>query len=328
MHITAFIIFISVYFSPFMKLESFDRVVIWGHKLHSHTHSYIHNAFYHAFKALGYPTYWFDDKDDVRDFDFSNSLFLTEGQVDRCIPLRDDCQYMIHNISSDKYRSLKQKNWLVFQVYTDDVLSRPNLIKVAPCIYYDLPAKCLYMPWATDLLPDEIDQIKKNIDGFSVQNKIWWVGTIGGGTFGNKEQLAPFIYACIENGIDFVQKTNVASADAIKLIQESCMAPAIVGKWQLEKGYIPCRIFKNISYGKLGLTNSPRVYELFEGKVIYNQDTYQLFYEAKKKMETITPEEICDLMDFVKANHTYVNRVHLLLDFLKLVKTTYEEKVS
>ncbi len=26
-----------------------DKVVIWGHKLHSHTHSYIHNAFLVAF---------------------------------------------------------------------------------------------------------------------------------------------------------------------------------------------------------------------------------------------------------------------------------------
>jgi len=73
------------------QLQSFEKVIIWGHKLHSHTHSYIHNAFYIAFKHMGYETYWFDDKDDVKKFDFSNSLFLTEGQVDKKIPLREDC---------------------------------------------------------------------------------------------------------------------------------------------------------------------------------------------------------------------------------------------
>ena len=27
----------------------FKQIVIWGHKLHSHTHSYIHYAFHKAF---------------------------------------------------------------------------------------------------------------------------------------------------------------------------------------------------------------------------------------------------------------------------------------
>mgnify|MGYP006419383869 CR=1 FL=1 len=40
---------------------SINKVIIWGHKLHSHTHSYIHDSFYKAFKFLGYNTYWFDE---------------------------------------------------------------------------------------------------------------------------------------------------------------------------------------------------------------------------------------------------------------------------
>src|SRR5690348_13238916 len=31
-----------------LHLQGFEKVIIWGHKLHSHTHSYIHNGFYHA----------------------------------------------------------------------------------------------------------------------------------------------------------------------------------------------------------------------------------------------------------------------------------------
>ena len=34
------------------------------------------------------------------------------------------------------------------------------------------------------------------------------------------------------------------------LIQESIIAPALQTDWQVEHEYIPCRIFKNISYGK------------------------------------------------------------------------------
>ena len=51
-----------------------DKVIIWGHFLHSHTHSYIHNGFYEAFKYMGYNTYWFDDNSNIEGFDFSNYL--------------------------------------------------------------------------------------------------------------------------------------------------------------------------------------------------------------------------------------------------------------
>lgn len=290
-----------------------------GHKLHSHTHSYIHDSFYKAFKSLGYPTYWFDDKDDIKDFDFAGTLFLTEGQADKNIPLRDDCCYMIHNCASTKYQSLDPRKNIYFQVYTDSILSIPTLVKIDHCIYYDLPGRCVYMPWATDLLPEEIDEIKKGVTPNSSNDSIYWIGTIGDGIFGNIDQLSPFIKACKEKGIAFYHRTNVSPDLSIKLIQDSYLAPAIVGKWQRENGYIPCRIFKNISYGKLGLTNSLRVFELFEGKIVYHPDTYQLFYDAQKRLETLTFEELFDLMDFVKNKHTYLNRIDVMLNFLELV---------
>jgi hypothetical protein len=301
------------------SIYSFDKVVIWGHKLHTHTHSYIHEAFYRAFKSLGYPTWWFDDNDELQNFDFANTLFITEGQVDGAIPLRDDCKYMLHNCTSPKYQQLNPKNWFVFQVYTKDVHSIPHIKKIDTCIYYDLPGRCLYMPWATDLLPDDIEKVKKNLPSVPIINKVFWVGTVGEGTFGNRTELNPFIAACQENGLEFVQQTHLEQQDHIQLIQQSYMAPTIAGSWQKSVDYVPCRIFKNVSYGKMGITNSRIVNELFEGRIVYNPDTRQLFYDAKKRMETLTLEEIYELMDFVKTKHTYINRIQLMLSFLELV---------
>ena len=55
-----------------------EKFIAWGHKLHSHTHSYVTCAFINAFRHLGYDVYHFDNSDDVSGFDFSNSIFLTE----------------------------------------------------------------------------------------------------------------------------------------------------------------------------------------------------------------------------------------------------------
>jgi hypothetical protein len=71
-----------------------DKVVIWGHKLHTHTHSYIQAAFHKGFEHLGYKVYWFDDKDNEENFDFSNSFFFTVAENDNNVPIRDDCYYV------------------------------------------------------------------------------------------------------------------------------------------------------------------------------------------------------------------------------------------
>lgn len=306
-------------FIPCAYLNCFEKVVIWGHKLHSHTHSYIHNGFYKAFVYLGYPTYWFDDADDTSQFDFSDSLFITEGQVDKKIPLRSDCTYLLHNCDSPKYQALDHANRFYLQVYTDDVLKYKNNIKLEPFIYCNKEQHTIYMPWATDLLPEEIEANKQDLSTCVDSKMVYWIGTIGSGKFGNIDELEPFIDACKSNGVKFIWKApgQVSPMDSVKLIRDSYLAPAIVGSWQKSVGYIPCRIFKNISYGKMGLTNSRHVYELFEGKIVYNPDTYQLFYDGKERLKTLKIRELHDLMDFVKKKHTYVRRIRTILSFMK-----------
>lgn len=299
---------------------SFNKVIIWGHKLHSHTHSYIHYAFYKTFKHLGYETHWFDRNDDVSNFDFNNSLFITESQVDQNIPLRDDCRYILHNCDMKKYKSLFEQNCcIILQVYSHDVLPR-KVIKIEDCIYYQPDDKIIYMPWATDLLPHEIDQVKQELLTRKHKNNIvYWIGTSGGGFHGNDNQIDPFAHACQQAGIQFT-KTRGLEADTNKdLIQNSYMAPALQGKWQCDVGYIPCRIFKNISYGQMGITNSKAVYDLFKGKIVYNENTYQLFFDAQNRIQNIDINELFELMDFVKDKHTYINRIETLLNFMRFV---------
>ena len=298
----------------------FEKVVIWGHKLHSHTHSYVHNGFFRAFQNLGYPTFWFDNNDDVSAFDFSDVLFLTEGQVDQNIPLRQDAVYLTHNCDSPKYHNLKR---VFIQVYTDAVLTKPNLEKIEPCIYFDLVDKGIYMPWASHLLPEEIEQNKQNIGRIRKQKAVYWIGTVGEGYFGNTTEINPFRDACKENKIPFIAAqpggTGIEEDEHQKLISSAYLAPTIVGEWQKRVGYIPCRIFKNISYGQMGSTNSQRVYELFEKKIVYNPNPYQLFYDAQKRSKTVTSDEIRELMDFVKTKHTYINRIQNLIQLLTLI---------
>ena len=302
----------------------FSQVIIWGHPLHSHTHSYIHYGFYRAFKHMGYKVYWVDSLHQLNDINLQNSLFLTEGQVDTDIPKRNDCFYILHNCNYHDYKELfDNKRCIVMQVYTHDCLPyAPE--KLDEYIYCNTQAKAIFMPWATDLLPYEIESNKFLCTRNKKAPFVEWVGTIGEANFWNKKEIDDFIRACNENNIQFDQTMLVSMDRTIGLIAASYMAPAIQGAWQCEKGYIPCRIFKNISYGQWGITNNQTVYDLFKHKIIYNQDTYQLFYDAKAYIEQAPREELYALMDYVKNNHTYINRIETLLTFMeKALEVSY-----
>ena len=88
----------------FLLYMQFDKVIIWGFPLHSHTHSYIHGGWVKAFKHLGYATHWFHDNNVPSDFDFENALFITEGYAENNIPIVKSSIYFVHIcIKPEKY---------------------------------------------------------------------------------------------------------------------------------------------------------------------------------------------------------------------------------
>lgn len=285
--------------------------VIWGHKLHSHTHSYVHEGFARAFGFLGYDVHWVDDDDDISGIDLSGALFLTEGQVDGHIPMRRDCKYVLHNCEFDRYASV-QTRCLRLQVYTRRHEAMHPFDRLGPASYYS--DGVLYQPWATDLLPHEI---RLEWADRPRERTAYWVGTVGEGQFGNARELDGFQRACREHGVAFVQQAGVSRETHLDLIQRAYLAPAIVGTWQLSAGYVPCRIFKNISYGQLGLTNSAAVHGMFDGRLVLNPDTHELFADGEAAVCAPTAgTRTRDLMRMVRDGHTFVHRIRTILQVL------------
>jgi hypothetical protein len=309
-------------------MKTKKRFISWGHKIHTHTHSYIHVAFGKAFEYLGYEVYYFDDDDDVSNFDFSDCLFLTEGQVDKNIPIRKDSRYILHNCDAEKYQDT---SYLLLQVYTGGAPGTNGKINdlsgienrgesLDKCIFYDNSGPVLYQPWATDLLPHEIEK-----DLIVVNNKTaLFVGSINAGSGGNENQVRPFAAACNRNGYEFTGhvtqfgqsgvKNNQSFEQNRKAIADSEIAPALVGTWQKEHDYIPCRIFKNISYGKLGLTNSSISNYILDGTVIYNDSEEQLFYDYLSMDVEKQKRLFKSSSKLIAEKHTYLNRIDTILE--------------
>ena len=180
----------------------------------------------------------------------------------------------------------------------------------------------IHQPWATDLLPHEINENEARNE---MRNKeCVWIGSYdqGNSQFQNHTELDPFFNECKRNGIR-VKIINpwsnpVSPKENRRLVNQAYLAPTIQGPWQVGDHYIPCRIFKHISYGHLGITNSEFVNRIFDNKLVYDANTTELFKKAiAKKNEPNVIEELKFLMNEVKTKHTYINRVNHILECFK-----------
>lgn len=288
--------------------KKYDKIVIWGHKIHSHTHSYIHYGFFKAFKYLNYECLWLDNDDDLNKFNLNKSLFITEGQVDQNIPLINDCLYILHNCDSKKYKNF---NFINLQVYTLDCDKKYGAKKM-PNDYGFYLNDCIFICWATDLLPQEINLNINNIERITYKKEINFVGSET--PIWDKVKLYCSKNNLIYNSYGGYSGNNINTYINIKLIQNSIVAPSIQDKWQVENGYIPCRIFKNISYGKMGLTNNKTVNKIFNNELIYDTDINNLLDKGKNFNDK---NLLIKLMKNVRDNHTYINRINSIIWFIE-----------
>lgn len=307
------------------------RIVIWGYKADKtrHTNSYVFYGFYRAFVHLGYETLWLDEDDDVSNMSFENCIFLTEGQVDKKIPLNKSSKYVVHSANDQRYAGYDKVNLQIFHntiAGTPPRESHPTFNTQDPLTkindYTFVSPATIYQPWATDLLPHEIDIGQAHNE---MKNRTCvWIGSYGDRVteYQNTIPLDLFFGECKKNNIavKIVDPWHapVSAAENRRLVHDSMLAPAIQGPWQIRYGYAPqCRIMKNISYGHMGITNHEFLNTLFGGNLVYDPDPVQLFHKtmARKSDKNIV-KDIQDLMKYVKDNHTFVNRVDVILSVL------------
>lgn len=319
------------------------KIVIWGYPLHSHTHSYIHAAFYKTFSHLGYETYWFHDDEYPEDFDWNDCLFWTEGFADKKIPLNETSTYFVHVCPDPaKYINAGVKRFIDVRYnhlwHNDHVykykLDKSKVEKVGNCCYFqkksDRRIQVLndyqsywiedydkfYVTWATNYLPEEFDLTDIH---FARENKIYFSGNLSSvGRCENLSTFYPFIEECRKNRIEFIHNdpfsNPLSEEEVIERTKKSILGVDIRGPEHIKNGYVPCRVFKSMSWGHLGMTNSLEVYNELEGHCIYQPDTSQLFYDAMDKKSDF--KYIEDGMKYIRDHHTYVNRIQSILNII------------
>lgn len=302
------------------------KIIFWGYSLHSDTLGYVWRAMKNSFDHLGYETFWFTDDNYISGFDYSNCVFITEGKACNSMPFLKDCTYIVHYCHQPE-RFLGNVGRLIDMRYLVDKLEDPTYSyvfdenkceKLESGLYYENsePYEKIYISWATNLLPHEINLEDRFIKRKPIFN---FVGSIGPSSqYGQADEIDAFIKECRKNNIEYKHYNPWSNPQTdervIELVKESYLAPDFRGPKHKDIGVKPCRLFKNISYGQIGLTNSKKAHEFLEETTIYNESPQKLFYDGVNNKEDY--DLIKKQMQLVKEKHTYINRVKGIIKIL------------
>ena len=316
-------------------MKKHKKIIVWGAKYDTgHTQAYTFGAFVKAAKYLNEEVYWLDDRDNLDATFFDDSLIITENQigtrhpVSRNLPLRKSSTYMVHCLGNMKMPDRPESSYYLGRVgrlidfrfaqswsdqlweYTYEpekyIPINDGISHLEKGSEYDN----FYSMWATDLMPNEIDFEDRHTPWIEPKHA-FFTGTI---REDNYDQFEPFIRACKENNMNFYYNNvwqNVLSTEQIKKASlDAFLAPDIRPKSHVNNGYIPCRVFKAISYGQLATTNSRGIYDFFDHEIAFHDDPYQMYFIAyEMRNNPKTKDLVLNQMKIVKEKHTHANRV-------------------
>ena len=295
------------------------KVVLWGYPLHTDTYSYIYEAFKKAFEYQGYEVFWFTDEDHPEDFDYEDCLFFCEGYRDKKIPIRKSSTYVCHVcVNPEKYvGNVKKLIDMRYHVdYIEDVnytytVDYDNCEELESGVLYDKNSSdydIIYMAWAANLLPHEIDfnwATRK-------RDPVWhMIGSISDhGRFANGPAINAWAQECQYAGIKCYHSdpwTTPLPDDVYReKMQQSIMQPDLRNETHMAWGVKSCRIFKAISYGHLGMTNSLKLANFIDDSIVCSEDIRELFLKGFGMYQNV--ELIQHQMQIVKDRHTFINR--------------------
>jgi len=299
-----------------LHARRFRKVVIWGLRRQWHSHRFIHQGFFETFRYLGFPVVWTDftsDPDIIEPGDFvitSNACGRgTRGAP--LAPLKSGTYYCFHGFAHSGYdgndrrphHEIDRKYSLNLEVFLDKATAASDQWDVVT--YFDKPSKTLHQPWGTNL-PEE--QFRSPV--ISRSPLVFWVGAIWNNALnqGNRREIDELRAVLRLRSLRFVHLKFIPDCVSIAAIRASRVAPAIAGRWQVENNYLPCRMFKNISYGQLGISNVPKFSELYRGCTIPGGSISELIDNALAlpRKDVI---ELVEAQQKITRQHTYVHKI-------------------
>jgi len=299
------------------SLGVYKRVVIWGFRSEFNTYRYIHKHFYDTLGKLRVPRLWLDDSPANQRFIEPGDLVISVGVAGKHLAAIEKVDYCLHNfnVTDDIHRRIGPQNSITLQVYTNTVENAGD--KWDEVTFFDKARRTLYQPWGTNLLAKEFKG-----PTYSKIPIMFWVGSIWNNELnqGNLSEIAQLRQVLHKRRIKFVRLQRIPDSMNILAVRRSRVAPAIAGRWQVENDYLPCRMFKNISYGQLGISNVRKFSDLLGDSFVPGETIEELVDTALGFSRSEYRELIRAQQERI-GKHTYREKLENICRALARIKT-------
>jgi hypothetical protein len=291
--------------------NKFRKCIVWGLRHSNDSFRYIHRGYFNVFDSLGFDVLWLDDSLENQQFVGPNDFVFTSNRAERNLPIIKDTYYCFHNSSLSFVDQVPKSHKIILQVYTDGCMSHSK--KIDSVTYYDPRLHTLYQPWGTDLMPWEF-----RTPVFSSWSPfVFWAGSIWNNpeNQGNTSEIHSLKEALANNKLLFKHISMAPDWLNLHFIRWSRIAPTIAGHWQAQHNYLPCRMWKNISYGQLGITNVSKFCEILDNNVVYSDNILDLVDKSLSLSKSKYMHLIKKQQQYIK-HHTYLQRALMVLKTL------------
>lgn len=237
------------------------KVVLWGATTSLDSSRHIYRAYHEALRKLGMQVAWVGDEPASREQVGPGCLVFAfdvwGAHIGDAIPGVD---YLLHNfdVSHPLIQTVEPEHLVRLQVFTDGVAG----VQWDTFRWWLKEGHVLFQPWGTNLLAEEFLDPVFNAHA----RECAFVGAVwDDGGLGNAATIPDLEEILGRRGLHFTHLTQVGEQEMVRAIRGSRIAPALAGAWQVQHNYLPCRVFKNVSYGALAVTNVLRFADLMPG---------------------------------------------------------------
>lgn len=280
-----------------MILPRYKRFILWGLTAGHDSFRHIHRHYAHALMHLDKEVAWLDDaKYSRKKLEAGDLVFAVDIASHYLGGPVKDVTYILHNFGPAHSIWDGIEHFLRLQVYTN-ACERWGVEWEAGRRFHK-EGQILFQPWGTDLLADEFQSPIFNRDS----TEIPFVGSIWDGNGqGNIHAIKELEKISDAHRLVFRHYEHIDDSENVKVVRAGRLAPALTGAWQVEQDYLPCRVFKNVSYGQLALTNVPFFRRIFDGCFTSYGSVSQIITDALALGES-------EYLELVRAQQEVVRR--------------------
>ena len=301
---------------------NFDRVAMYGPLLHEGQCCWVFYGLHKAFLYKKYNVFWSNNEKQT-----TMNLFLKGGQrilfvvrsgYENNVPINPNAFYILYRfnkgVNDTKFDNIPEKNKLYIDIYQNDLPDYLKSWKNNEYIRYNLDERELYFPLATELLPNEIEEIQKRVcvdQEKNNQRMICFFGTdLSGALYGSLKLRARSLF------YETININNFDIQDRIEKCIDSHVTCVVSPSTIIDNGIIDHKVFQVISYGGYPTNNSQKTLDLFDGKLLLSENSRDFIDTGTNKKNNTTLLERWDLMEYVKNNHTFVKRLETIFYML------------